>query len=467
MTHAAVLVVEDDPGLREALCDTLKIAGYPVLSTDDGEAACKIIKSQAIGMVVSDVQMQPMDGFELLKNMKQSAPTIPVVLMTAYGTVQKAVEAMQEGAVDYLIKPFDAKLLVEKVSEFILNDEVAPESEQDSELIAEDEKSRRMMLLAKRVAGSDATVLITGESGCGKEVYARFIHRHSSVGKGPFIAINCAAIPENMLEAELFGYEKGAFTGAIQARKGKFEQANGGTLLLDEISEMDMSLQAKLLRVLQEREVERLGGKGVTKLNVRVLATSNRNLREEISAGRFREDLFYRLNVFPLHLAPLCSRPRDIMPLVRRMIKSFTPERHAQIVITVKAQQKLQAHGWPGNVRELDNVIQRALILMSGDEIQDFDLCIEDCDDGSIEMNPLHQQPDVSVAESLQTTSSKQSESDRLGDGMKTHEQRLILDVLDTVKGSRKLAAERLGISPRTLRYKLARLRDAGIEVPA
>ena len=466
MTYGAVLVVEDDPSLREALCDTLKIAGYPVLSTQDGESACKIMKSESVGMVVSDVQMQPMDGFELLKNMKESAPSIPVVLMTAYGTVQKAVEAMREGAVDYLVKPFDAKLLVEKVSQFILKDETSPESDQDSELIAEDEESRRMMLLAKRVAGSDATVLITGESGCGKEVYARFIHRHSSVGKGPFVAINCAAIPENMLEAELFGYEKGAFTGATQSRAGKFEQANGGTLLLDEISEMDMSLQAKLLRVLQEREVERLGGKGVKKLNVRVLATSNRNLREEIATGRFREDLFYRLNVFPLHLAPLCSRPRDIMPLVRRMIKSFMPERHAQIVISVKAQQLLQAHKWPGNVRELDNAIQRALILMSGNEIQDYDLCMEDSEDGSIQMDGIQEQPDAGMTEQLQTMQSTQSESDRLGDGMKTHEQRLILDVLGAVKGSRKLAAERLGISPRTLRYKLARLRDAGIEVP-
>jgi len=475
MTHAAVLVVEDDPSLREALCDTLTIAGYPVLATQDGKTACEIMKSESIGMVVSDVQMKHMDGFELLKKMKLSTPDIPVVLMTAYGTVQKAVEAMQEGAVDYLVKPFDAKLLVEKVRQFILTDEFAQDTDQgsdqnsgqDSELIAEDDESKKMMLLAKRVAESDATVLITGESGCGKEVYARFIHRHSSVGKGPFVAINCAAIPENMLEAELFGYDKGAFTGAIQSRAGKFEQANGGTLLLDEISEMDLSLQAKLLRVLQEREVERLGGKGVIKLNVRVLATSNRNLREEIAAGRFREDLFYRLNVFPLHLAPLVSRPRDIMPLVQRMIKSNLPERHAQIVISPEAQQKLQAHGWPGNVRELDNVIQRALILMAGNEIQDFDLCIEDSVDGSIQINPIQELPQTSAAEQLQTSESGQTETDRLGAGMKTHEQRLILDVLDAVKGSRKLAAERLGISPRTLRYKLARLRDAGIEVPA
>jgi len=467
MTYGAVLVVEDDPSLREALCDTLKIAGFPVLATQDGKAACEIMKSESVGMVVSDVQMQPMDGFELLKNMKESTPDIPIVLMTAYGTVQKAVEAMREGAVDYLVKPFDAKLLVEKVSQFILNNDISPEPEQDSELIAEDEESKRMMLLAKRVAESDATVLITGESGSGKEVYARFIHRHSSVGKGPFVAINCAAIPENMLEAELFGYEKGAFTGAINARAGKFEQANGGTLLLDEISEMDISLQAKLLRVLQEREVERIGGKGVKKLKVRVLATSNRNLRAEISAGRFREDLFYRLNVFPLHLAPLCSRPRDIMPLVRRMIKSFKPESHDRIVINLKAQQKLQAHVWPGNVRELDNVIQRALILMSGDEIQDFDLCIEDIDDGTIQICGHHQQSEASAAEKSQIVENGQSETDRLGDGMKTHEQRLILEVLDAVKGSRKLAAERLGVSPRTLRYKLARLRDAGIEVPA
>ncbi len=407
MINGSVLVVEDDPSLREALCDTLKIAGYPVLATEDGKTACEIVKSEAVGMVVSDVQMQPMDGFELLRKLKEQTPSIPVVLMTAYGTVQKAVEAMREGAVDYMVKPFDAELLVEKVSQFVNNEEA-----KDPELVAEDAQSRRMMALARRVAESEATVLITGESGCGKEVYARFIHRHSSVSTGPFIALNCAAIPENMLEAELFGYEKGAFTGAHQARAGKFEQANGGTLLLDEISEMDMALQAKLLRVLQEREVERLGGRGVTKLNVRVLATSNRNLREEIAAGRFREDLFYRLNVFPLHLSPLVSRPRDIMPLVNRMIKSFMPDRHAQILISDQAQQKLQSHGWPGNVRELNNVIQRALILMSGNDIQDYDLCLEDSESGTVQMDNIHIYPALNADAENTATDNTADEKD-------------------------------------------------------
>ena len=256
MSQATVLVVEDDPTLREALCDTLELGGYRVESAGDGNEALGVMTERPVGMVVSDVQMQPMDGHELLRQVKDRFPEVPVLLMTAFGNIEKAVSAMRNGAIDYLAKPFDPEQLIVKIEQSIV-----PEAPVDDGLIAEDLRSRELMELARRVAQSSATVMIGGESGTGKEVFARFIHANSCCSDGPFIAINCAAIPENMLEAVLFGHEKGAFTGAHQSMPGKFEQAQGGTLLLDEISEMSLPLQAKLLRVLQEREVERIGGR--------------------------------------------------------------------------------------------------------------------------------------------------------------------------------------------------------------
>jgi two-component system response regulator FlrC len=358
--------------------------------------------------------------------------------MTAYGTVQNAVEAMREGAADYLVKPFDAATLVSKVAHYVQNRPATGEPE----LVAVDPRTRALVDLAGRVAANDVTVLITGESGSGKEVLARYIHRRSRRSAGPFVAINCAAIPDNMLEAVLFGYEKGAFTGAVQACPGKFEQAQAGTLLLDEISEMNLGLQAKLLRVLQEREVERLGGRRTVALDVRVLATSNRVLREEVAAGRFREDLYYRLNVFPLALPPLRERRADIVPLAERLLV-----RHARAAgraaprLSASAAERLLAHDWPGNVRELENLIQRALVLCAGDAIAEHDL--------SFETAPIAPAP-----------------AEGLGHDLRAREQQLILDALAAEGGRRKQAAERLGISPRTLRYKLARLREAGIAVP-
>ena len=451
MTQATVLIVEDDPSLREALSDTLELAGYAVAAATDGPAALEILEREAVGMVVSDVQMPNMDGHTLLKRIRSRNPELPVVLMTAYGTVQKAVDAMRCGAADYLLKPFDADVLVDMVNRYL------PQLRgEDAQVVAEDRRTRELLALAARVARTDATVMITGESGTGKEVFARYIHDNSARGKGPFVAINCAAIPENMLEAVLFGYEKGAFTGAYQSRPGKFEQAQGGTLLLDEISEMDLGLQAKLLRVLQEREVERLGGRELIPLDVRVIATSNRVMRDEVAAGRFREDLFYRLNVFPLHLAPLRERPSDILPIAERLIERHTPSGMAVPSLCPNAERLLLAHPWPGNVRELENVLQRAIILMSGD-------CIEACD--------LHFElggPGIVSAErSLQSEQVEAPVSDRLDADLKIREQELILEALAAGKGSRKAAAERLGISPRTLRYKLARLREQGVAVPA
>lgn len=457
MNQSRILVVEDDAPLREALCETLNLAGYYTLEADDGKTAVDVLASEAVDMVVSDVQMKQMDGHELLKEIKSQWQSLPVLLMTAHGTIQKAVDAMHSGAADYLVKPFEADVLVNMVSRFI-----SPDTADNTDFVAAAESSKELRELATRVAKSDATIMITGESGSGKEVLARHIHNSSDRADGPFIAINCAAIPENMLEATLFGYEKGAFTGAYKACAGKFEQAQGGTLLLDEISEMDLGLQAKLLRVLQEREVERLGGQTLIELDVRVLATSNRNMHEEISAGRFREDLYYRLNVFPLHIQPLRERKDDIIPIVNRLVAHHAGRSGNPIPeLTSASQDKLLGHNWQGNVRELDNVVQRALILCKQGSIDAADIVFEQTIAGKASSQT------ASPSISQQSTSEPfADQSDSLGDDVKRHEHAMIIDVLRNCMGNRKVAAEKLGISPRTLRYKLARMRDAGITVP-
>ncbi len=441
--RATVLVVEDDETLREALCDTLRMAGYGVAAAADGSTALNILTSGIIAMVIADVQMPRMDGNALLQRIKADAPQIPVLLMTAYGTIQTAVAAMRDGAADYLVKPFEAEVLVNMVERYALPAAVA-----DGDLVAADARMRELVELAQRVADSDATVMISGESGTGKEVLARYLHRHSRRSDQPFVAINCAAIPDNMLEAILFGYEKGAFTGAYQASPGKFEQAQGGTLLLDEISEMNLALQAKLLRVLQEKEVERLGGRKPVALDVRVLATSNRHMREEVAAGHFREDLFYRLNVFPLQVPPLRERAEDIVPLARCLLARAAAAQGRHVPdLSQPAMARLSQHGWPGNVRELDNMIQRALILHAGDRIEVHDLRFE---------------TDAAVVE----LAAQAAGADSLGEDLRSHERNLILEALRAGMGSRKEAAARLGISPRTLRYKLARLREEGVVIP-
>jgi two-component system response regulator FlrC len=445
MNPAAVLVVESDATLREVLRDTLKLAGYCVETAADGNQALSLLENRKVGMVVSDVQSRPMDGDELLARIKTGFPRIPVLLMSACGDIEKAVASMRSGAVDYLTKPFAPELLIKKVQQSI----VQP-TEAEQQVVAEDLRTRELLELARRVARSEATVMIGGDSGTGKEVFARFIHRQSERSEAPFIAINCAAIPENMLEAVLFGYEKGAYTGAHQSAPGKFEQAQGGTLLLDEISEMSLALQAKLLRVLQEREVERLGGRKVIPLDVRVLATTNRKLREEVAAGRFREDLYYRLNVFPLFLPRLSERVRDILPLAR-----FLLHRHCMVQgipepkICPQSEQRLLGHAWPGNARELDNVMHRALILCNGAQITPDELCFE-----------MDQDLPGSAA------SSEFRPTGALSDDLRSVEEQMILDALREDRGSRKNAAQRLGISQRTLRYKIAKLRDAGVAIP-
>ena len=346
----------------------------------------------------------------------------------------------------------------------------------EPEPVAYAPNSLRLVELARRVAASDCTVLIVGESGTGKEVLARFIHRRSPRAAQPFVAVNCAAIPENMLEAMLFGYEKGSFTGAQAAHPGKFEQAQGGTLLLDEITEMPLALQAKLLRVLQEREVERIGSRTSIALDVRVLATTNRRLREEVAAGRFREDLYYRLNVFPLALSPLRIRRDDVLPLAMQLLSNRVRPGERIPALSAEAAHLLLTYPWPGNVRELDNLLQRALILVNGSVIRpehiQFELAnegaIASSGGGNITVSTLPRKVKTAEIKSFASAAAREAANGRsLANTLGQAERDLILDALRTGQGNRREAAERLGISPRTLRYKLARLREAGIDVPA
>ncbi len=463
MSHK-ILLVEDDPDLREALVDTLDLAGVDVDCAPDGESAIVQLKKNNFDLVVTDVNMPGIDGHELLSYIKKNHLGLPVILMTAFGQVDKAVAAMRHGAVDYLMKPFEPEVLIKAVKKYTHGSVVVD----GRETIAHSASSHQLLQLAKRVAVTESTVLITGESGTGKEVLARYIHANSPRANKPFIAINCAAIPENMLESMLFGHEKGAFTGAIGASAGKFELANGGTLLLDEVTEMSIGLQAKLLRVLQEQEVERVGGKAVIPLDVRVLATTNRSLHEYVAEKKFREDLYYRLNVFPLEWLPLRERAEDVLPLAAQILaKHCDKMARSSVFFSHRAQQALIAHQWPGNVRELDNVIQRALIIQQGNEIfaEDLHLSagpirlkVNKLAEIAVDMKPLPVQDAVIGAE---------EDAGNLGSDLRQHEFQIIVDVLKATNGSRKEAALKLDISPRTLRYKLAKIREAGIDLDA
>lgn len=468
-----VLVVEDDRDLREALVDTLELAEIRTIEAEDGETAILRLKDSVVDMVVSDVNMPGIDGHALLEYVREQFPALPFLLITAFAQVGKAVEAIRKGAVDYLVKPFEADALVDTIRQFASGAVLS-----GNEPVAEDGVSKQLLQLARRVAVTDSTVLITGESGTGKEVLARYIHDQSTRAGEPFIAINCAAIPENMLEAMLFGHEKGAFTGAVNSQPGKFEQANGGTLLLDEVTEMDIGLQAKLLRVLQEQEVERVGGRSVIKLDVRVLATTNRELSSYVADGQFREDLYYRLNVFPLQWLPLRERKADIVPLAKRLLEKYCQKmKRPQATFMPDAEAALINHQWPGNVRELDNVIQRALILQTGNQIMACDLHMMT---GAIVINAstpekaINQSSVTQVAEEVAIDNPQPAAAvdsalanGTLGNDLRQHEYQLIIDALRATGGSRKEAAEKLEISPRTLRYKLAKIREAGIDLEA
>jgi two-component system response regulator FlrC len=433
-----ILIIDDDPQNTAPIIGALSRSGYAARAATDLNLARRHISQEHPALVLISHFCGDSGKLDALTQVRKLLPNVPMIYMADQAAVELAVEAMRAGASDFIARPVVKDYLLDIIKRHIT-------TQNNHGFIAEAESSQQLLTLARKVADSDVSVLVSGESGTGKEVLARYIHQQSSRRTAPFVAINCAAIPENMLEATLFGHEKGAFTGAYEARAGKFEQANGGTLLLDEISEMDLGLQAKILRVLQEKEVERVGGKKLIALDVRVLATTNRDLAQEVKEGRFREDLYYRLNVFPLHLLPLRERKEDILPITEHLLKRYAK---FHVHFNDQAMLKLLEYEWPGNVRELENVLQRALIMSEQNQLTNEDVHFQ---------TPTTQSP----------VKDSREEEQRLEDKVKHRETDLIIDALKASKGSRKQAAEQLGISPRTLRYKLARMRDAGISIPA
>ena len=574
MYQSQILVVDDDSQLREAIVDTLMITGYACIEASNGDEALSILLKRNVDMVISDIQMDGMDGHTLLRSIRDKYPQMPVLLMTAYANIDGAVKAMRDGAIDYLAKPFAPEVLLNQVSRYVPVKRITKR-----EPIWEDPSTGELLQLAAKAAASDVTVMITGPSGSGKEVLSRYVHDNSPRASGPFVAINCAAIPDTMLESTLFGYEKGAFTGAVQACPGKFEQAQGGTILLDEITEMDLNLQSKLLRVLQEKEVERLGGRKTIALDVRVLATSNRDLKQAVAENKFREDLYYRLNVFPLRWKPLCQRIGDVLPLARFFLQRHASENSRAIPeLSKEAIARLESYFWPGNVRELENVMQRALIICNGNVIEASDLILDEAlssaqqqamsgiapvlaqeqvqsnpnnmyytampqgtmanamppgaampqgampnnmggaavaNNGAISSQPFNtfipniqgfgqgnntfipsafsqnnmmgaaNQASVAPNEAPSgqapvdaNTASAEQESpmdfvrnqkipSSLGGELKQQEYQAILEALVDCRGNRQAVADKLGISPRTLRYKIARMREEGMVIPS
>ncbi len=450
-----ILVVDDEETMRDFLESSL--AGrFTVMKAGDGGEAMKLLGKQRADLILTDIRMPGRDGLALLADIQESlSEPPPVIMMTAFGTIQEAVAATKKGAFDYLTKPFGMDQL----------DHILRRAFEVSKLKAENRSLRKNLRVRREhrgllgnspsirlmrekiamIADSRGTVLLQGESGTGKEIVARAIHESGPRRNGPFIRINCAAIPESLLESELFGYERGAFTGAVQSRQGKFELANGGTLLLDEISEMPFAMQAKLLRVLQEREFMRLGAKYATKSDVRIIATTNRNLHEEIKERRFREDLFFRLNVIPLCISPLRQRKEDIPLLVQHFVESFCAENSKPLLqVSDKAMASLVRLDWPGNVRQLQNVIERAVIMSTGPELDELILDLAD------EMDSITGEAVIDVDMTL-----------------KEMEQELILRKLRRTQGNRTQAARELGISVRTLRNKIHIYHATGVAIPS
>jgi two-component system response regulator FlrC len=448
-TSERILIVDDDPSMRTALKESVRRLGYAVQGAIDGAEALERVSRFRPWLVLTDLKMPRMTGLDLIKEMKARAPHTMIVLMTAYGTVETAVEAMKQGASEYLLKPFSMDLLERVITNLKEGREAgtvpSAGTSENRAILTQDPGMVRLLSTIEGVATSQATVLINGESGTGKELLARFIHSRSPRAHRPFIAVNCASLPDGLLESELFGHERGAFTGALIRKIGKFEMAHTGTLLLDEISEMNLGLQAKLLRVLQEREVDRVGGRDPVPVNIRVIATTNRTLYREVEQGRFREDLYYRLNVFPVTIPPLRERIVDI-PLLARHFATLSASRNGltQPVLSEGALGHLQHLTWKGNVRELENVMERAVLLAGHGPILP-EHCPVELRDGTastVAAAPTVQQP--------------------ANGSLWEMERELIFKTLARVKDNRTHAARELGISIRTLRNKLREYRGAG-----
>ena len=439
----SVLVVDDEPDMRSALSHALTRSGYSVESAANGFEALAKFKSEDFGIVITDVKMPEMSGMQVLEEIKKISPQIPVIMITAYGTINSAVEAMKEGASDYIIKPFSSETLeatVKKCCTKFYDQELIKSLKTGSttivgteRIITQDPTFLKILEMAKKVATSSGTVLILGESGTGKELLASFIHQNSGRGNQPYVALNCAALPENLAESELFGHEKGAFTGAASRKLGKLELADHGTVVLDEISEMPMALQAKLLRALQEREIDRVGGSRPVPIDARIIAISNVDLKKAVKEGKFREDLFYRVNVIPFTIPSLRNRKPDIPLLVDHFLEKFCSINDKQMTtISEEGISLLMKCEWKGNVRELENVIERATLLGEGNVLLPKHLFLEG-----------------------QEGNGKRSSPFRVGLSVKEMEKELIFQTLEEVNDNRTHAAKLLGISIRTLRNKL------------
>ena len=445
-----ILVVDDEERMASVVAMALGRAGYECETCSGGEAALAAVEARGADAVVTDWRMPGMDGIELLRRLHEKRPALPVILITAHGSVPSAVAAMREGAFDYLTKPFDndeLRALVGRALDLTrlerenryLKQEVASRYAPDA-MVAESARGKELLDLVRRVAPSKATVLIQGESGTGKELVARLLHYWSDRVGQPFVAVNCKAFAEGVLESELFGHEKGAFTGAAASRAGCFERAQGGTLFLDEIGEVSLDFQAKLLRVLQEGEVLRVGGTQARKIDVRVVAATNRVLRDEVQAGRFRDDLFFRLNVIPVQLAPLRERREDVLPLVHHFLARHAAGGGRRLTLSPEAERAIAEHAWPGNVRELENVMERAVVLARGDTITPEDLLLEQT------LGPsAAQRPAVDTSGTLQECLDRAAEA-------------RIRAALEAAQGQRVDAARALGIERTTLYRMMKRL---------
>src|SRR5438874_5225332 len=451
---ATLLIADDDPGLRQSLERTLTREGYRVILASDGNAALERLQAGGVDLVLTDLKMPGLSGIELLRAVKAIASEVDVILLTAFGTVEEAVKAMKEGAYDFLTKPFQRAQLLRLIRQALERRDLIQQNRalqqrlddllQQGAVIGSSPAFRRMMTLLEQVAGSSATVLVQGESGTGKELVARAIHTRSVRSRGPFVAVNCAALPETLLESELFGYEKGAFTGAAGRKEGRFELADGGTLFLDEVSDLSAVTQPKILRVLQEGEFERLGGTKTLRVDVRIVAATNQGLAQMVREKRFREDLYYRLNVITMTVPPLRERSEDIRVLAQHFLRVYAAKNGRELEgFTGEAIERLEAYAWPGNVRELENLIERSVVLARKDRIE-----AEDLPD---EIVGVKRPPRDAILELIGTP---------LGE----IEQRLLDETLRITGGNKTQAAKLLGIDVRTVARKLERRDDDVVE---
>lgn len=443
---ATILIVDDEKNIRSGLAIAFEDEGYDTLEAEDGQKAWTLVNKRSVDLVITDLRMPVMSGYDLLKKINAAYPTLPVIVLTGHGSIEDAVQAMRDGAVDFFTKPVDLDHLVLTVGKALSNRLV---SEQNRQLKAEIEtlKKRqgyqkiigksapvvRMMQIIEQVAASKASVLVTGESGTGKELVADALHKLSPRSSGPLVKVNCASLSPTLLESELFGHEKGAFTGAVSQKKGRFELADGGTIFLDEIGEIDLSTQVKILRVLQERCFERVGGEETISVDVRVVAATNRNLEEEIKKGSFREDLYYRLNVVHIEVPPLRERREDIPLLIADFLETFNKEDGRQVEgFTSAARKAMLAYSWPGNIRELRNTVESCVVLSRGREI--------DVDDLPPQITSQTGDEEIKI---------------KVGTTLDEAERILILTTIDHCKGNKTRAAEVLGIGRKTLHRKL------------